>query len=76
MSMEKRLSDLQFGEKAIVKKIPKRILSQVSGMGLRVNKPVELSSKQPMNGPLTLTIGSSSISVGRNFAEQIIIEVD
>jgi Fe2+ transport system protein FeoA len=73
--MEKKLSDLQLGEKAIVKHIPQSLLSHVSGMGLRVNKPVELSSKQPMNGPVTFIIGTSSISLGRTLADQITIEV-
>lgn len=73
--MKKKLSDLQLGEKGIIKTIPKELLAQVSGMGLRVNKPVELSSKQPMKGPITFTIGNSSISLGRMLADQIIIEV-
>jgi len=73
--MEKKLSDLQLGEKAIIKHIPQSLLSHVSGMGLRVNKPVELSSKQPMKGPITFTIGNSSISLGRTLADQITIEV-
>jgi Fe2+ transport system protein FeoA len=74
--MKKKLSDLTIGEIGIVKQIPKQMLSSVSGMGLRVNKPVKLASKQPMNGPVTLTVDNSSISIGRKLAEQIIIEVN
>lgn len=74
--MKKKLSELTIGEIGIVKQIPKQMISYVSGMGLRVNKPVKLASKQPMKGPVTLTVDNSSISLGRKLAEQIIIEVN
>jgi Fe2+ transport system protein FeoA len=73
--MEKKLSQMKFGEKGIVKKIPADLLSYVTGMGLRLNKPVEISSKQPLKGPVVVSVGNSSISIGRNHAEKIIIEV-
>lgn len=73
--MEKKLSEMKFGENGIVKRIPEDILSYVTGMGLRLNKPVEISSKQPLKGPVVVSIGNSSISIGRNLAEKIIVEV-
>jgi ferrous iron transport protein A len=73
--MEKKLSQMKFGENGIVKKIPADIRSYVTGMGLRLNKPVEVSSKQPLKGPVVVSVGNSSISIGRNLAEKIIIEV-
>jgi Fe2+ transport system protein FeoA len=73
--MEKKLSDMKFGEKGIVKKIPIDLKNYVTGMGLRLNKPVEISSKQPLNGPVVISIGNSTISIGRNHADKIMIEV-
>jgi Fe2+ transport system protein FeoA len=73
--MEKKLSQMKFGENGIVKKIPADIIGYVTGMGLRLNKPVEISSKQPLKGPVVVSVGNSSISIGRNLAEKIIIEV-
>jgi Fe2+ transport system protein FeoA len=73
--MEKKLSDMKFGEKGIVKSIPEDLRNHVTGMGLRLNKPVEISSKQPMNGPVVVSVGHSSISLGRQLAEKIVIEV-
>lgn len=73
--MEKKLSEMKFGEKGIVKKIPADLLSYVTGMGLRLNKSVEISSKQPLKGPVVVSVGNSSISIGRNHAEKIVVEV-
>lgn len=75
-SMKKKLSDMQLGEKGTVEKIPGNLRNYLAGMGLRLNKTVELSSKQPMKGPVVVTIGNSSISISRNNAEKIIVEVD
>lgn len=73
--MEKKLSEMKFGEKGIVKNIPDDLRGHVTGMGLRLNKPVEISSKQPLQGPIVVTIGNSSISLGRKLAEKIVVEV-
>lgn len=74
--MEKKLSEMKFGEQGIVKKIPDDLRNYVTGMGLRLNKPVEITSKQPMNGPIVVNAGNSSISLGRNLSEKIIVEVE
>jgi len=73
--MEKKLSEMKFGEQGVVKKIPEDLRNYVTGMGLRLNKPVEISSKQPMKGPIVITVGNNSISIGRNHAEKILVEV-
>jgi Fe2+ transport system protein FeoA len=74
--MKKKVSDMKLGEKGTVEKIPGSLRNYLAGMGLRLNKNVELSSKQPMNGPIVVTVGNSSISISRNNAEKIIVEVD
>ena len=73
--MEKKLSEMKFGEKGVVKTIPSDLRSHVTGMGIRLNKQIEISSKQPMKGPVVVTVGNSSISLGRKLAEKIIVEV-
>ena len=74
--MEKKLSEMKIDEQGIVKKIPDDLRNYVTGMGLRLNKPVEITSKQPMNGPIVVNVGNSSISLGRNLSEKIIVEVE
>ena len=74
--MEKKLSEMKIDEQGIVKKIPEDLRNYVTGMGLRLNKPVEITSKQPMNGPIVVNVGNSSISLGRNLSEKIIVEVE
>ena len=73
--MEKKLSEMKFGEEGIVKKIPDELRNYVTGMGFRLNKPVKISSKQPMKGPVVVMVGNNSISLGRQHAKKIIVEV-
>lgn len=74
--MEKKLSEMKYGEKGIVKSINGKLRDQVAGMGIRVNKKIKIASKQPINGPVVVTVDESSISLGRGVAGNIVVEVE
>jgi len=44
-------------------------------MGLREGKIIEIKSRQPLMGPLTIKYGNSSFTIGRGMAHKIIVEV-
>ena len=74
--MEKKLSEMKYGEKGIVKSINGKLRDQVAGMGIRVNKKIKIASKQPINGPVVVTVDESSISLGLGVAGNIVVEVE
>ena len=74
--MEKQLSEMKYGEKGTVKKIEGKLRAQIAGMGIREGKEIEMMTKQPIKGPLTIAIGRANTSLGIGLAEQIIVEVE
>jgi Fe2+ transport system protein FeoA len=43
-------------------------------MGLREGQIVEIISRQPLRGPLTISIGSCKMTIGRGMAHRILVE--
>jgi ferrous iron transport protein A len=43
-------------------------------MGLREGQIVEIVSKQPFRGPLTISIGNCKMTMGRGMANKIYVE--
>jgi ferrous iron transport protein A len=43
-------------------------------LGIRVGQKVKIISKQPLMGPLTISIGNSQMTIGRGMAHKIIVE--
>lgn len=43
-------------------------------LGIRVGQIVRVDSKQPLMGPITVTVGNSQMTIGRGIAHKIIIE--
>ncbi|MBC8511371.1 MAG: ferrous iron transport protein A [Dehalococcoidia bacterium] len=74
--MEKKLSEMKYGEKGTVKRIEGKLRAQIAGMGIREGQEVEMTTKQPIKGPLTITMGRANTSLGIGLAEQIIVEVE
>jgi ferrous iron transport protein A len=74
--MEKKLSELKYGEQGIVKSIKGDLRNKVAGMGIRVNKRIRMATKQPIKGPVVVTVDESNISLGLGIAENITIEVE
>lgn len=74
--MEKKLSEMKYGEQGIVKSIKGDLGNKVAGMGIRVNKRIRMATKQPIKGPVVVTVDESNISLGLGIAENIIVEVE
>ncbi|NAS89704.1 ferrous iron transport protein A [ANME-1 cluster archaeon AG-394-G21] len=73
--MEKKLTEMVFDEEGTVKAISEDFKEQIAGMGIREGKKVRMTTRQPMNGPLVIEIGSANTSVGYALADKVIVDV-
>ena len=73
--MRKKLSEMGYGEEGVVIKIEGSLQKKVAGMGIRVGKNLKMATKQPIKGPVVVTVDRSSISLGLGIADKIIVEV-
>jgi ferrous iron transport protein A len=67
------LSDLPFGETAVVREI-NAPAHDLNCMGLRVGKELKMVTKQPIKGPVVVLIGELEIAMGLETAERIVVE--
>ena len=74
--MRKKLSEMSYGEEGIVKSIEGNLRNKVAGMGIRVGKKIKMATKQPIKGPVVVTVDQYSISLGLGIADKIIVEVE
>lgn len=73
--MEKKLSEMKYGEEGMVKRIEGRLKEQIAGMGIRKGKEIKMMTKQPIKGPVVVTVDRSNTSIGLGLADKIIVEV-
>jgi len=73
--MEKKLSEMEYGEKGVVKRIEKGFQEKIAGMGIRVGKKVEMLTREPLRGPVVLIVDESRTSLGLGMARKITVEV-
>jgi ferrous iron transport protein A len=73
--MEKRLSEMEYEEKGIVKMIEGGLREKVAGMGIRIGKKVKMITKQPMRGPIVVLVDEARTSLGLEIAKKVIVEV-
>ena len=74
---ERRLVDLDPGERAVVARVPDRDSGQLrylGGLGLYPGAPVTLLEKHPFEGPLRIGVGEQEHVIGRPLAA--VIRVD
>ncbi|MCK4433137.1 MAG: ferrous iron transport protein A [Methanomicrobia archaeon] len=74
--MEKKLSEMSYGEEGVVKSIEESLRKKVAGMGIRVGKKLKMITKQPIKGPVVVLVDESRTSLGLGIASKIIIEVE
>lgn len=74
--MEKTLSEMMYGEKGIVKDIEEDLKAKIAGMGIRVGKKVKMQTKQPIKGPVVITVDEANTSLGLDVADKILVEVE
>lgn len=71
--MQIKLSDLPFGEKAVVREI-RAPAHDLNCLGLRIGKELKMITKQPIKGPVVVLVGELEIAMGLETAEQIVVE--
>lgn len=76
MHRTKVLAHLQPRKKARVVSIHggHRFCRRMCVMNLRVGQTVEVVSKQPFMGPLTIAVGNCKMTIGRGMAHKIDVE--
>ena len=74
--MRKKLSEMGYGEEGVVKSIEESIKNKVAGMGIRVGKKLKVATKQPIKGPVVVTVDEATTSLGLGIADEIIVEVE
>ncbi len=74
--MEKRISEMDYNEEAIVKSIDEDLKLKVAGMGIRVGKNLKMITKHPMKGPVVVSIDGANTSLGLGVADKIIVEIE
>lgn len=72
----RKLPELKYGEEGLIKKIERDLRNKLVGRGIREGKKIRMDTKQPINGPVVVTIGKSTTSLGLNLANKIIVEVN
>ncbi len=74
--MEKKLSEMGYGEEGVVNRIEEDLKKQVAGMGIRVGKKIKMATKQPIKGPVVVTVDEATTSLGLGIADKIVVEVE
>lgn len=72
----RKLPELEYGEEGLIKKIERDLRNQLVARGIREGKKIRMDTKQPINGPVVVTIGKSTTSLGFNLANKIVVEVN
>jgi ferrous iron transport protein A len=75
IKLEKKLSEMSYGEEGVVKGIEEHLKNKVAGMGIRAGKKLKMITKQPIKGPVVVLVDEARTSLGLGIASKIIIEV-
>ncbi|MBS3786851.1 ferrous iron transport protein A [Candidatus Bipolaricaulota bacterium] len=66
---------MEYGEEGVIKQVTQNLKNQLMGRGIREGKMIRMDTKQPINGPVVITIDRSTTSLGLNLAKEISVEV-
>ena len=76
LSQIKKLSEMVYEEKGRVIKIEGKLRQQIAGMGIREGKEIQMITKQPIKGPVVVTVDRATTSIGLGLADKITVEVE
>jgi len=74
--MTRKLSEMDYDQKGIVVRIEKSLRGQLAGMGIREGKKIKMLTKQPIKGPVVVTVDRSNTSLGLGLADKIVVLVE
>jgi ferrous iron transport protein A len=66
---------MKYEEEGIVIKIGGGLKNKIAGMGIREGKGIKMMTKQPMKGPVVVTVDRSNTSIGLGLADKIVVKV-
>ena len=73
--MERKLSEMKYEEEGMIKRIEPGLRGQIAGIGIREGKEIKMMTKQPIKGPVVVTVDRSNTSIGLGLAGKIVVEV-
>jgi ferrous iron transport protein A len=73
--VQKKLSEMSYGEEGTVTNISSDLRERIAGMGIRIGKKLKMLTKQPMKGPTVVVVDEASTSLGLGIADKIMVEV-
>lgn len=74
--MERKLSQMDYEEEGVVKSVEEDLKEKIAGMGIRVGKRLKMLTKQPIKGPVVVTVDKADTSLGLGLADKIIVEIE
>ena len=74
--MKRKLSQMDYEEEGVVKGVEEDLKEKIAGMGIRVGKKLKMLTKQPIKGPVVVTVDKAETSLGLGLADKIIVEIE
>lgn len=71
----KRLSELKYGESGVVREI-RASQHELNRLGIRTKREVKMITRQPVKGPVVVTVDDMAVAMGLNTAEGVFVEVE
>ncbi len=70
------VADMEAGEAGTIQTIGEGIRHQVTSMGVRPGRRLEFHTKQPLDGPVVVSVGRSMTSLSREYARKITVSLE
>ena len=74
--MERKLSEMDYDQNGVVVRIQGRLRRQIATMGIRKGKRIKMLTRQPLRGPVVVTVDRTTTSLGLGLADTIIVQVE
>ena len=76
LNMERRLSDMNYDQMGVVMRIQGELRQQIAGLGIREGKKIKMLTRQPIKGPVVVTVDRTTTSIGLGLADMIVVQVE
>ena len=74
--MERKLSDMNYDQMGVVTRIQGELRQQIAGLGIREGKKIKMLTRQPIKGPVVVTVDRTTTSIGLGLADMIVVQVE
>ncbi len=76
LAVERKLSEMDYDQKGVIVRIQGGLRQQIAGMGIREGKRIKMLTRQPIRGPVVVTVDRTTTSLGLGLADTIIVQVE